>query len=130
MVEKQELDIIELFIDELANRAQYKYAGEKPLAVLAALETAAEAMCKNNLTLSQALTSPLLGKEIKRAYIRLAKRICKLKSPESSWSNVVTSKKELINILRTRKSIDEAFRTISKERSDNILKKYYSKMEI
>ncbi|MFH2109728.1 MAG: hypothetical protein ABIJ47_00555 [Candidatus Bathyarchaeota archaeon] len=129
MVEKQELDIIELFIDELANRAPYRYAGEKPLAVLAALETATEAMRKNNLTLSQALTSPLLGKEIKRSYIRLAKRTGKLKNPESSWSNVVSSKKELVNILHTRKSIDEAFRTVSKERADRVLTKYYSKLE-
>jgi hypothetical protein len=52
MIEKQELDAIELFIDKLASKAFYEYAGEKPLAVLAALETAGDVMRENQLTLS------------------------------------------------------------------------------
>lgn len=128
MIEKQELDIIEFFIDELASRAFYKYAGEKPLAILAALETAGETMRENQLTLSQALSSTLLGNEIKRTFIRLARSTGKLKDPDSSWSNVVTSKKELIHLLNKRKSVDEAFKTISKGRAEKILRKYYTKL--
>jgi len=128
MIEKQELDIIELLIDELASRAFYRYAGEKPLAILAALETAGETMRENQLTLSQALSSTLVGNEIKRTFIRLAKSTGKLKDPGSSWGNVVTSKKELIHLLNERKSVDEAFKTISKRRSEKILMKYYTKL--
>jgi hypothetical protein len=128
MLEKREIDIIELFIDELASRAFYGYAGEKPLAVLAALETAGDVMRENQLNLSQALSSTLLGKEIKRTFIRLTQRTGKLKDPDSSWSNVVTSKKELLTILQEKKSVDEAFRTASKERTDKILAKYHSKL--
>jgi len=127
-MEPQELDLIERFIDELAKKAYYGYAGEKPLAILAALETAADKMRTNNLTLSQTLTSPLLGNEIKRNYIQLAQKTGKLQNPESSWNNVVASKKELIDILHKRKSIDEAFKTITKERAAKIIKYHYTKL--
>ena len=124
MIEKQELDAIELFIDKLASKAFYGCAGEKPLVVLAALETAGDVMRENQLTLSQALSSTLLGKEIKRTFVSLARRTGKIRDPDSSWSNVVTSKKELLTILHERKSVDEAFRTMTKERTDKIKRKY------
>ena len=124
----QELDTIMLFIDELAIKAFYGYAGEKPLAILAALETASDKMRKNNLTLSQALTTPLIRNEIKRNYIQLAQKTGKLKSPESSWSNIVASKEELLIVLRKRKTIDEEFKTITKERAEQIIEYYYSKL--
>jgi hypothetical protein len=125
MLEKREIDIIEMFIDELASRAFYGYAGEKPLVVLAALETAGDVMRENQLNLSQALSSTLLGKEIKRTFVSLVRRTGKIRDPDSSWSNVVTSRKELLVILNERKSLDEAFRTITMERTDKILRKYY-----
>jgi hypothetical protein len=125
MLEKKEIDIIELFIDELASRAFYGYAGEKPLVVLAALETAGDVMRENQLNLSQALSSTLLGKEIKRTFVSLVRRTGKIRDPDSSWSNVVTSRKELLVILNERKSVDESFRTITMERTDKILRKYY-----
>jgi hypothetical protein len=128
MIEKQELDAIELFIDKLASKAFYEYAGEKPLAVLAALETAGDVMRENQLTLSQALSSTLLGKEIKRTFVSLARRTGKIRDPDSSWSNVVTSKKELLVILNERKSVDEAFKAVSKERAEKMLRKYYTKL--
>lgn len=128
-MESQELDNIELFIDELAKKARYRYAGEKPLAILAALETAAEDMRNNKLTLSRALTTPLLGKAIKRNYIKLAEKTGKLQNPESSWNNIVGSKQELIDILHKRKSIDEAFQTITEERAAKIIKYHYSKLK-
>jgi len=128
MIEKQELDAIELFIDKLASKAFYEYAGEKPLAVLAALETAGDIMRENQLTLSQALSSTLLGKEIKRTFVSLARRTGKIRDPDSSWSNVVTSKKELLVILNERKSVDEAFKAVSKERAEKMLRKYYTKL--
>ena len=128
MIEKQELDAIELFIDKLASKAFYEYAGEKPLAVLAALETAGDVMRENQLTLSQALSSTLLGKEIKRTFVSLARRAGKIRDPDSSWSNVVTSKKELLVILNERKSVDEAFKAVSKERAEKMLRKYYTKL--
>ena len=128
MLEKREIDIIEMFIDELASRAFYEYAGEKPLAVLAALETAGDVMRENQLTLSQALSSTLLGKEIKRTFVSLARRTGKIRDPDSSWSNVVTSKKELLVILNERKSVDEAFKAVSKERAEKMLRKYYTKL--
>jgi hypothetical protein len=128
MIEKQELDAIELFIDKLASKAFYEYAGEKPLAVLAALETAGDVMRENQLTLSQALSSTLLGKEIKRTFVSLARKTGKIRDPDSSWSNVVTSKKELLVILNERKSVDEAFKAVSKERAEKMLRKYYTKL--
>jgi len=128
MIEKQELDAIELFIDKLASKAFYEYAGEKPLAVLAALETAGDIMRENQLTLSQALSSTLLGKEIKRTFVSLARKTGKIRDPDSSWSNVVTSKKELLVILNERKSVDEAFKAVSKERAEKMLRKYYTKL--
>ena len=128
MIEKQELDAIDLFIDKLASKAFYEYAGEKPLAVLAALETAGDVMRENQLTLSQALSSTLLGKEIKRTFVSLARRAGKIRDPDSSWSNVVTSKKELLVILNERKSVDEAFKAVSKERAEKMLRKYYTKL--
>jgi hypothetical protein len=128
MIPKQELDPIELFIEELANRAQYRYAGEKPLAVLAALEAAGDAMRTEHLTLSKALSSNLSGRNIKTTFIRLAYQTGKLKDPDSSWGNVVTSKKELLEILYERRSIDEVFMTASKDRTDKILAKYYAKL--
>jgi hypothetical protein len=128
MIEKQELDAIELFMDKLASKAFYGYAGEKPLAVLAALETAGDVMRENQLTLSQALSSTLLGKEIKRTFVSLARRTGKIRDPDSSWSNVVTSKKELLVILNERKSVDEAFKAVSKERAEKMLRKYYTKL--
>ena len=128
MIEKHELDAIELFIDKLASNAFYGYAGEKPLAVLAALETAGDVMRENQLTLSQALSSTLLGKEIKRTFVSLVRRTGKIRDPDSSWSNVVTSKKELLVILNERKSVDEAFKAVSKERAEKMLRKYYTKL--
>jgi len=128
MIEKQELDAIELFIDKLASKAFYGCAGEKPLAVLAALETAGDVMRENQLTLSQALSSTLLGKEIKRTFVSLARRTGKIRDPDSSWSNVVTSKKDLLVILNERKSVDEAFKAVSKERAEKMLRKYYTKL--
>ncbi len=128
MLEKKEIDIIELFIDELASRAFYGYAGEKPLVVLAALETAGDVMRENQLTLSQALSSTLLGKEIKRTFVSLARKTGKIRDPDSSWSNVVTSRKELLVILNERKSVDEAFKAVSKERAEKMLRKYYTKL--
>ncbi|MFH2110816.1 MAG: hypothetical protein ABIJ47_06080 [Candidatus Bathyarchaeota archaeon] len=128
MMEKKELDPIELFIDKLASRAFYGYAGEKPLVILAAIETSSGIMRENQLALSEVLRSPILGKQIKRAFINLARRTSKLKDPESSWGNVVTTNEELLIILKEKKSVDEAFRTMTKERTDKIIRKYYTKL--
>jgi hypothetical protein len=60
--------------------------------------------------------------------VSLARRAGKIRDPDSSWSNVVTSKKELLVILNERKSVDEAFKAVSKERAEKMLRKYYTKL--
>jgi hypothetical protein len=128
MMQRREVDAIELFIDELASRAPYGYAGEKPLAVIAALDIAGSTMNEEKMTLSEALKTPLLEKEIKRRFIQLARETGKLKDPDSSWGNVVTSKKELLQILRERKTVDAAFKTLDAERLAKIRKNCYLKL--
>lgn len=129
-----EVEKISLFIDKLAKRAHLDLFGEKPLAVLAAVEYVysgfLEGRPDHDASLTELLMSTITSNAIKRKFTALAEKTGKLKAPVWSWSNVVSSKRELIEVLTENKSVDEAFRNLTKEKASNLLRNYYEKLSL
>ena len=126
-----EVDRISLFIDKLAQRAHLDLFGEKPLAVIAAVKFINSGFIEgrpvHNASLTELLTSTITSNAIKSKYMALNKK-GKLKAPDWSWSNIVSSKRELLEVLKENKSVDEAFRNLTYDETSFILEKYYDEM--
>lgn len=127
-METKKVDPIEHFIEKLVDPAHYGLYGEKPLAVIAALKHIQNLQPSPTLraSLTELITSPIPASSIKRKFMTLANQTGKLKDPDASWGNIV---KELPSILRRNKSVDESFRTLTRERVDEIIERYLKKLE-
>jgi hypothetical protein len=123
---------INAYIEKLIHRAHHGLHGEKPLAILAAIEFInsgfEEGRPKHSASLSELLANNITSNAIKSKFMILANKTGKLKAPDWSWGNIVSHKHELIDDLKINKSVDRAFRSITKEQTLNILKNYYHKL--
>lgn len=126
-----EVDRISLFIDKLARQAHLGLFGEKPLAIIAAIKFINSGFIEgrpvHNASLTELLKNTITANAIKSKFMDLNKK-GKLKAPDWSWSNIVSSKAELVYVLKEHKSVDESFRNLTNDETSFILQKYYEKM--
>lgn len=111
---------IEVFYEFLVKRARYGVMGEKPLALYCTIEHLSEKGVKG-LSLSELLRSTLTSNAIKNRFLRYG--AIKLADPETSWANIVSSKKELLNLLKENRSVDEAFKSLTQDQANSIYEK-------
>ena len=131
-MEPIEVNRINSFIEKLVRRAHHGLCGEKPLAILAAVEFIhsgfMEDRPQHNASLTELLTSKITSNAIKTKFVSLAEKTGKLKAPDWSWGNIVSSKHELIDVLKENRSVDDAFRYLTREQAKDILKYHYNKL--
>ena len=131
-MEPIEVNPIRSFIDMLSNRAHLGIYGEKPLALLAIIEyiyySYVEGKPAISASISELLSTTLTSNAIKVKFLDLAETTGKLKTPDWSWGNIVSYKKELIHELHKHKSVDKALQLLSKDQAEEILKYYYNLM--
>ena len=131
-MEPIEVNRIHSFIEMLSKRAHLGICGEKPLAMLAIIEyiyySHIEGKPAVKASISELLSNKLTSNAIRVKFLELANKTGKLKAPETSWGNIITYKKELINELHKHKSVDKALQLLSKDQAEKILKHYYHKM--
>ena len=127
-----EVNEINLFIEKLVRRAHHGLCGEKPLAMLAAVEFIhlgfIEDRPQRNASLPELLSSKITSNAIQTKFVFLAEKTGKLKAPDWSWGNIVSSRHKLIDVLKENRSVDDAFRYLTIEQAKDILKYYYNKL--
>ena len=131
-MEPIEVSRIDSFIEKLAQRAHHGLNGEKPLAMIAAIEFIhsgfEEDKPEHNASLTELLTSQITSNAIKTKFVALAQKTGKLKAPDWSWGNIVSYGYKLTDELKNNNSVDNAFRYITREQALEFLKYYYRKL--
>jgi hypothetical protein len=115
------------FFNELSERTKYGIRGEKPLAVLAALQ-----YLKNTgqigVKFLDLLDYPYYEK-VRLIFIELAEQYSNLARPSSSWSVITGTSMELQNAINDNGRVNQAVADLSTKEIDDIYRLLYEKYQ-
>jgi len=114
---------VESFINWLSSRARYGIRGEKPIAVIAALQYLQDTGQKR-IRLLELIENPSHLPSVRDRFIDLAGQYGSISNPRNSWSVITGSNREIQRAIEAHLEVDEAFSNLTKEQISTLFEKY------
>lgn len=118
---------IKQFIESLSSRAKFGMLGEKPIAVIAALEY----LCESGLTgveFLELLENSGHSRAIRSKFIKLAIQYGRISSPSSSWAVITGSNKELQRAAEQFSGLDASFSSLAHDQICSLAKEFSQRL--
>lgn len=110
--------IVSGFFDELSGKARYGVRGEKPLAVLSALQYLYDTK-QMGVKFLHLLDYPYYEK-VRKTFIKLAEKYGSISDHASSWSVITGSNMELQNTIRDNGKVNQAIADLSQKEIETL----------
>jgi len=134
--------IVEDFIESLIERAEYGIRGEKPLAIIAALQYVYENKLAGKKLLelfeysnrmkihTQRRRTSFHSDKIRTYFIDLANRCGSIKNPSGSWGVITGTNGELQSAILEFRYVNRSFAGLTMEDIGALLKEYLNRLSV